>query len=644
MTKILKMEKKLLVLSNATPPNGSEHENTLVNFKTRIPQNFLDSHKKWAMSVESFGCHFRPKNPIVPKNSAIPSLIQISMADFNKGIIRYNLQEMEDLTNLPRGMFLPHHLIFIDGSKKYTARQLVHHINSSIYDYCGERGANYKNVFRGVPVQYKNSTKTIEFGQFNYNKELNKLPSFTARKNQRTFVFIHKSFAKELMLVNEDLFKKANINGEEYLYVFNSYQLKEDEQYYPILSMRKEFPLKKPDLVQILSQNIRKTITNGTQLDVLKQFGIDHGRIGTYFQKSFAHQDFLELASDQITSLEFRITDENLDLLRLQPGFPSYLKLTFCPLQPSIMTKEYLRISSVATDLYPLNKASRFSVDIAKNLDYTYKKEPKIALASVTIENEWKLMPGLLLNAQLIVIESEIKSEKVYNFTCPRDDLGVRTCVDVCKWFEKQMKTATEMELKKVDKKYKMSFKTNCILLISRDLGQILGMPFMDMDLHNTSIHVEANTSRKKGGYKFNFYQEADESNLFKQKIMNYTQPDFFDRGNIALSGETDTVYLTPYAPRDIVLFPHLLFVYCNCVKPSPINDTYRQLLRIVPLMDEGNYDKKITVEFNQLEFVPLSELNIKLLKFDIMTHDNLPIEPLNENCVVYLNLLIKHE
>ena len=133
-------------------------------------------------------------------------------------------------------------------------------------------------------------------------------------------------------------FKKANINGEEYLYVFNSYQLKEDEQYYPILSMRKEFPLKKPDLVQILSQNIRKTITNGTQLDVLKQFGIDHGRIGTYFQKSFAHQDFLELASDQITSLEFRITDENLDLLRLQPGFPSYLKLHL-PIQPSIMTK-----------------------------------------------------------------------------------------------------------------------------------------------------------------------------------------------------------------------------------------------------------------------------------------------------------------
>lgn len=167
-----------------------------------FPKIFWTLIKKWAMSVESFGCHFRPKNPIVPKNSAIPSLIQISMDDFNKGIIRYNLQEMEDLTNLPRGMFLPHHLIFIDGSKKYTPRTLAHHINSSIYNYCGEHGANYKNVFRGVPVHYNSNTKTIEFGQFNYNRELNKLQNFNERNKHRTLVFIHKSFAKELMLVN----------------------------------------------------------------------------------------------------------------------------------------------------------------------------------------------------------------------------------------------------------------------------------------------------------------------------------------------------------------------------------------------------------------------------------------------------------
>ena len=70
-------------------------------------------------------------------------------------------------------------------------------------------------------------------------------------------------------------------------------------------------------------------------------------------------------------------------------------------------------------------------------------------------------MPGLLLNAQLIAIESK----KVYTFTCPRDGSGPRTCVDVCKWFEKQMKIAPEMELSKVNKKYVMSFKKNCFLI-----------------------------------------------------------------------------------------------------------------------------------------------------------------------------------
>ena len=107
------MEKKLLVLSNATSP-GSGSRNTLANFKTAIPENFLEPHKRWAMSIESIGLHFCLKNPIVPKDPAVPSLLQINLGDFNRGIIKYNLK---DLANLPREMFLPHHMIFIDGSR-----------------------------------------------------------------------------------------------------------------------------------------------------------------------------------------------------------------------------------------------------------------------------------------------------------------------------------------------------------------------------------------------------------------------------------------------------------------------------------------------------------------------------------------------
>ena len=633
------MEKKLVVLSNAPSPGGGS-KNRLVNFKTPIPENFLEPHKQWAISVESMGMHFHLKNPIVPKDPAVPSLLQINLGDFNRGVIRYNLKE---LVNLPQEMFLPHHMIFIDGSRKYNARQLVHHIKFSIFEYASK----YKNTWNGVPVQFNKTSRTIDFGQFLYNDELNDMQSANAKNNARTFVFIHKTFAKELMFVKEDVFGEVTVGGEPYLYFFNSFELKQ-KAHYPILSKKKEFPIKKPDLVQILSQNIRKTITNGTQLDVLKQFSVDDDEIGTYVKRSFIHQDFLELVNSHNTSFEFRIVDENSNLLRLQPGFPTYLKLTFRPVEQDTMTKEYLRISSIPTELYPLNKPASFSVDLGKTLDYTYKKDPKIALSSITIENEWKILPGLLLDAQLVIIGTG----KVYTFTCPRDGSGPRTCSDICKWFEKQLKSIPEVLLSQVDGKYLITFKSNGFILLSRDLGQILGMPFMDGDLLNTSIHVEADTRRKKGGYKLNFFHTADKNNIFKQKILKHIQlveeseivGTYFTRGNIVLSGESETSYLAPYTPREIELFPHLIFIYCNCVKPSPINDTYRQLLRIAPLTDDSDNSKKITVEFNQLEFVPLSQLNIKLLEFNIVTHDNLHIELLSEQSIVYLNLMIKYE
>jgi hypothetical protein len=260
------------------------------------------------------------------------------------------------------------------------------------------------------------------------------------------------------------------------------------------LSKKKEFPLKKPDLVQILSQNIRKTITNNTHLNVLKQFSVDDTDIGKYVQRSFIHQEYLELVNSYNTSFEFRITDENSNSLRLQPGFPSYIKLKFCPVEQDTMTKDYLRISSIPTELYPLNRPASFSIDLGKSLDYSYKIDPKIALTSVIIENEWKILPGLLLDAQLI----NIGTGKVYTFICPRDGSGPRTCTDICKWFEKQLKIVPDVVLSKVDGKYLVTFKTNCFMLLSRDLGQILGMPFMDSDLHNTSFISRPTLKGKK--------------------------------------------------------------------------------------------------------------------------------------------------
>ena len=638
------MEKRVLVTSNTN--SAESHLNTLVHFKTAIPDNYLDQHKSWSVAVASAGLHLRLKNPIVPQNESVPSLIQINRADFNKAIIRYGSKL--EMSKLPFDIFLEHHKIFIDSSKSYTAIELVNQIKTNIFAYVRK----YRHVWNGVPVSFNETTETIDFGQFLFNDEFNEMADDNTRDNARTFVFIHENFAHQLKFKQNDVFQNVTIGNDNYIMFYNSLQLKLQD-YYPLITTAKKFINQKPDIIQILSPNVNKSLSNGTYVNVLKQFNVSESDIDKYIQKNFNQLDFFPLNNQYNSTLEIQFCDHELNSLRLRPGFPSYIQLIF---KSEIMKTDFIRVTSVPTDIYSSNSLANFSVDIPRPLDYTYKENTKIALTSITLENEWELLPGLLLQAQLMDIDGSL----VKRFSCPKDKTGPRTSTQVCSWFEKQFDTIADVDVRKINGAYEINFKKGFILIIGRDLGQILGFPFSDKLSHHSSIHIGANTRRQKGGYRSNFYSTADDRNIFKQKIktsiLSYesaqnslqktnelTVKIFFQKGNIVLSAEKDTSYLVPYQPRHIQLFPNLLYVYADCVKLSPINDQYRQLLRIVPLPIDSQ-DKQITVEFNQLEFVPLSHSIIEVLKFKIVTQDDEYVKPLNKNNIVYMNLLIKYD
>ena len=632
------MEKKILLLSNSPHPGGSQ-ENSLSNFEVCIPSNFLETHKSWTMALESAGLHLQLKNLIVPQNEAMPSILQINNADFNAIIAKYRIMNMSQLS---LNMFSQHHKIFIDGSKSYSARQLTHHINNSIFKYA----LKYKQFWNGVPANFNKVTKTIEFGQFLFNEEFNEMEDEKSKNKWRTYVFIHQDLMQNLKFKNIEVFEETSISEEKYYYFSNSAFMKLQD-FYPLQTQQKDFKIKKPDLVQIISPNIESTIFNGTYSNILKQFHVEANEIGDYLHRNFISHDFFKLRNECNSVLRVRIVDENMNLLRLRPGFPTYVKLIF---KSEKMSSDFIRVSSIPTQLYPRNTFANFSLELPKTLDYTYKADPKIALSSITLENNWKILPGLLLNIYILNIDTG----KEQIFICPKDQSLIRNCNQICKWFENQIKSASHLEIRKVGGKYEISFNANGVILISRDLAQIIGLPFMDKDLANTSIHAEASMTlmaRQRGGYKVNFYQSASEMNTFKKKIdesiMAFNQSasakNFFENGNIALTGEKNAVYSMQYTPREIQLFPNLLYIYSNIVKPSPVNDSYRQLLRIVPLpFDES--ERHFTVTFFPLEFMPISQLNIQLLQFKIVTHDDLYAEPLNENSIIYMNLIIKHE
>ena len=384
------MEKKIVLLSNSPHPGGNK-ENCLSNFEACIPHDFLDHHKSWSVALESVGLHLQLKNPIVPQNEAVPSILQINKEELNGLIAKYRLENMSQLSF---EMLSQHQKIFIDGCKSYTARELVHHIKQSIFGYV----SYYEKSWNGVPVSFNKTSKTIDFGQFLFNDEFNGMQDEKTKSNWRTFVFIHENFMRQLRFKKKEAFEEAIISREKFYYFSNSISMKR-QNYYPLVTEATKFMIKKPDLLQILSPDIVKTVYNSKYLDILKQFHVKSSEIGKYLQRNFMRHDFISLTNHHNTSLRIRIVDENSNLLHLRPGFPSYAKLVF---KSEKMPTDSIRISSVPSQLYPGNSFANFSVELARVLDYTYKKDAKISLASVTLENNWKILPGLLLDIYLI--------------------------------------------------------------------------------------------------------------------------------------------------------------------------------------------------------------------------------------------------
>ena len=132
------------------------------------------------------------------------------------------------------------------------------------------------------------------------------------------------------------------------------------------------------------------------------------------------------------------------------------------------------------------------------------------------------------------------------------------------------------------------------------------------------------------------FYQ--DKKNAKKLAV---DMKSFLVSGEIVLTGEQETELALTYLPRKIELFPTSVYIFCNFVVPSAVLGNYKPLLRIVPLPYSEN--DQTTIEFQRPVFIPLSELKLRVLQFEILTSDGRPALPFHPIDPVYLNLMFDY-
>ena len=162
-------DKSVLLISN----DLSDENNTLTSFSGSIPSDFLNKHKSWKVAVHSCGLHFMLKQPISSKYENHPSLIQITLENFNKAAKKI---DKGDMTKCYLWMFENSLKLFVDREKSYTLKSLAEDFEQQ----AALHGTRHEK-FDGIPFNYDQESEIMKFGQFerngkDSNERISKLP------------------------------------------------------------------------------------------------------------------------------------------------------------------------------------------------------------------------------------------------------------------------------------------------------------------------------------------------------------------------------------------------------------------------------------------------------------------------------------
>ena len=636
--KVFKMttEKSVLLISNSA--SITEEPNSLSSFSGSIPLNFLKTHKSWKVALHSCGLHLNLKQKLCPKYESHPALIHITYKDLSAALQRF---EISDMQKLPLDMFEKSQKLFLDNGRHYSAKTVVQHLQNQTVLHLN----NNEAIWFGIPLKYDRNLDCVQFGQFETSgedseKRISNYSSENEKTQARTFVFMHEHFKKglDVQFQNNKEFKITFIDGELYYYFYNSPTWK-SKDFYPFKARNNNFPIEVPHIIQIVSPNVEHSISNNTYTQCLKEFTVNDIDIKKYIHREFENLEFFETSNKIIDGFELKFVDEKYQQIRLGQGIPSWIKLVF----KSIMEKiEHIRISSEPGHLHQNNNISKFGVELPKQLDFTWKKNPRVSLTRISLKNKWNIMPGLHLDFAIYNIEDN----KFKSFKCQKANGGPRSCAEIKSWFAIETGKMAGVRVKKRSGALSLEFIKKSIMIIGRDLGQILGFSFADSN--NTLIRVVNRMPSTNSFISKNDTIENDVQATINLYRSNNDRPIiaaelFFKSGDIVIHGENNSKFNINFPSKNIELYPNDLYIYANIVKPTIVVGKYRKLLRIVPLP----YDKKdqnITIDFSRPEFHSLSELSPRILDFEITTIDGRVVEPFDANEHVYMNLQFVYE
>ena len=634
------MEKKILVLSNS--PDDRDFNNTLSKFRMTVPADFLNPEKKWQVCAKKVGIHFQLNNPICTQKNGYPEIIQINKKELEnaKRLKMMQANELAVEKKLPLDLFPETSKIFVDGAKSYTARTLAREIHGSVM----LKKKFFPSIWTGSPISYSTDTKTIELGQYLFDEEISELSS-EEKDGMRTFIYIHKNLAERLNIA-ENYAKELEMTyiDDEIYYCCHFSKDFRSGDCYPIKTQTKTFDIDMPKIIRIVSPNINERIVNGDYYQVLKEFICDYSGGSKYIQKSFTNLEYLEIGIKQNSSIEIILLDEKFHQIKLRRGLTSYVELSCKEMTKQSELSFPINVSSQTSVNALENSPANFKVILPRALDFSHRKNARVALTSISMPNDFEILPG----SEMDILFMEYDTGIVTFHQFPKDG-SIKTVTEIHNWFWTLGNNYFTI-IKKRTNVYR--FKKNVGFILGRDLGSIIGLGDTNPHLGSSSIHVY-----KDIGSVDQYYFRPDESSdaterkkkietmvdkfhLAKKIDILYNQniiKSFIKMGNFVITGEKNAELICPFRSRAIELFPRTLYIYADFIDYSVIYSEYRQLLKVITLPESNIHN--FTIEYDKPEYIELNHSVLQHLHFVIKTHDDRNIKLLHDDSVIYITL-----
>ena len=573
------MEKKIIITSNACL---DKYDNKLNSFTNNIPREYLPSHKKWFLGMESFGMHCNFLNEAVSKNNKHPALIMFSTKYLIETI---GVASITPYLQFYLDMFSRNQCYYLEVQRSLTLKEI-----HKIFAQQTKMTSVHTDQFIGFPTNYNAEKKVLEIGQFEFSHY---------DPNLSSYFLLHEVFLKHVeissiggkstadkptweafSLPNDDY--KVLVDDQVYYWCKSFIELPENFALIEISDIKAELIM--PKIIKIISPNVKPIFKNGSYCKEIGLVSLSKTDAGKYIHRNIESLQNFELCDENPVSLEIKLQDEFDRDLRLDFGVATFIKAHLSSVE---MEDIHIKVSSHPSDEFKNNTPGQFGIQLAKKLQF-FEKDWKISVSSVMHWN--RLCYSSALDMYFRIDYTENEDELFWEFWVqnPIEDYN-----DVVEYVKERLDPWVKMTLLP-NRHIQMLAEQNVKLTVGKDLALFLGL---------------------------------------RNKII----PTYH-----ILELKGNQLFTTHYYRRNIPLFPTHIYLYSSIVRPSLVGGGLHKLLKIIPLTQEKSDNYK-TVEFQHDEPLPICTSEIRYINFELRSDSGQLIEFVGPNVQTYLNITFKN-